>query len=253
MDSVQYNRRPSYRTTAFKAEDVHIWHVCLDQHSSYVNSLFQTLSPDERQKAESYRFEDDRNCFVVARGTLRKILGEYLNSDLNQICFSYSRYGKPSLNLARNPIRFNVTHSRGIALFAVALGREVGIDLEFIDKTFPIVKTAKQVFSPTKCTELQNLEPDLQAAAFFQSWTLKEAYLKAIGTGFSNPGLYYTDLAIPAESDFSRRTAVFENRRGWTFANLAVDSNYKAALAVEGKIGDIRYHRIGIESLDKRV
>ena len=253
MDSVQYNRRPSYRTRSLKAEDVHVWRICLDRDLSYVNTLFQTLSSDERKKAESYRIDDDSNRFVVARGTVRKILGRYLNSDPDQIRFSYTRYGKPFLNLEGNPIRFNVTHSRGLALFAITRGLEVGIDVEFIDKNFPIVKTARQVFSSTKCTELQSLEPDLQVAAFFQSWTLKEAYLKAIGTGFSNPGRYYTDLAIPVESDFSLRTSVFENRRGWTFANLAVDSNYKAALAVVGKIGDIRYHRIGTESLYKRV
>ena len=253
MDSLQYNRRPSYGTLSLKPEVVHIWRACLDQNSSYVNTIFQTLSSDERQKAESYRFDDDRNRFVVTRGTLRKILGEYLNSDPEQIRFSYTRYGKPFLNLEGNPIRFNVTHSHGLALFAVAREREVGIDVEFIDKDFPIAKTAQRVFSPTKCTELQKLEPDLQAASFFQGWALKEAYLKAIGTGFSNPGSHYTGREIPAAPDCSHGTARLENGRDWTFATLAVDSNYKAALAVEGKIGDIRFHRIETGSLDKRV
>jgi 4'-phosphopantetheinyl transferase len=243
MDSVQYNRRPSYGTLSLKAEDVHVWRICLDRDLSYVNTLFQTLSSDERQKGESYRFDEDRNRFVVARGTVRKILGEYLNSDPEQICFSYTRYGKPFLKQEGNTIRFNVTHSRGLALFAVACGREIGIDVEFIDKNFPVVKTAQQVFSPNECYQLQTLEPDLQAAAFFQGWTLKEAYLKAIGTGFSNPGSHYTGREIPAAPDSSLGTARLEDGRDWTFANLAVDSNYKAALAVEGKIGDIRYHQ----------
>mgnify|MGYP001297492377 CR=1 FL=1 len=249
MDSARYNLIPSSDELSLKPGDVHVWRVSLDQDSTYVNTMFRTLSSDERQKAESYCFDEDRNRFVVARGTLRKILGECLNSDPSRICFAYKQFGKPFVNLAGNQIRFNITHSRGLALFAVALGREVGIDLEFIDKNFPIVKTARRIFSLIKCEELQTLEPDLQAAAFFQGWTLEEAYLKAIGTGFSNPGKHYTDREIPAAPDCSFMTARRENSRDWTFANLAVDRNYKAALAVKGKIGDIRYHRIDTENL----
>ena len=244
MDSVQYNRRPSYGTRSLKPEDVHVWRICLDRDLSYVNTLFQTLSSDERQKAESYRIDDDSNRFVVARGTVRKILGEYLNSGPEQIRFSYTRYGKPFLKQEGNNIRFNVTHSRGLALFAVACGREIGIDVEFIDKSFPIVKTAQQVFSPNECYQLQTLEPDLQAASFFRGWTLREAYLKAIGTGFAYPSKHASDPGITSESHVPFRKTGLRRNRDWTLATLNIDDDYKAAIAVEGKICDIRYHRI---------
>ena len=208
------------------AGDVHVWRVYLNQGTSYVNTLFGELSPDEQQKAGNYRFCNDRNRFVASRSMLRKILGGYLKCNSGQILFSYNRYGKPFLK--GNTLRFNVSHSRGIALFAVAHGRDVGIDVEFVDPCVETMKTAQIAFSQAEFIRLQTLEPDLRATEFFRNWTRNEAILKAVGTGFS-----YVEKP--------------EKNRDWTLIDLPVDQDYKAAMAIQGEAGSIRYHQIGTE------
>ena len=247
MDSVQYIWRPPSGVPALKARDIHVWRVCLDRDSFYVKTLFQTLSSDERQKAENYHVNKDGYRFVVARGMLRKILGSYLRLSPNRIGFSYNRYGKPFLDSEDNSFRFNVAHSRGLALIAVTRGREVGIDIEFVDENIEILKIAQSAFSPTELSKLQTLESNLQAAAFFRGWTRKEAYLKAVGTGFSDPKKQLADPLMAAELHNSSRITGFEKIRDWTLATLASEHKYMAALAVEGEIGTIRYHQLCIE------
>lgn len=247
MDSVHDIWRRSYEAPALKAGDVHVWRVYLDRDSFYVRKLFGTLSSDERQKAESYHVDQDSNRFVVARGMLRKILGSYLSLSPNRISFSYDRYGKPFLDSADNSFRFNVAHSQERALIAVARGREVGVDVEFVDKKVEIFKIAQRIFSPTELSRLQILAFDLQATAFFRGWTRKEAYLKAVGTGFSEPKKQLAGPVMPAELFISDRTTGFEKLGDWTLTTLPFEQKYMAALAVEGEIGTIGYHQMVTE------
>lgn len=243
MDSVQCNLQPSSSIQSMNVGDVHVWRACLDQITPYLNTLFRTLSPDEQQKVGNYRFDNDRNRFVAARGMLRKILGEYLNCCPGQIRFSYNRYGKPFLNHRDNPLRFNVTHSRGFALFAVACGRDIGIDVEFIDPGFDVVKTAQRIFSPADVSRLLALDSDLRATAFFRGWTRNEAFLKAVGTGFSYSEKSFYDRWTRSGSDISFGVTGRKKGRDWTLIDLSVDENYKAALVIQGEPETIRYHQ----------
>lgn len=202
--------------------EINIWSVCLDRAPGQVRTLYHSLSTDEKCRAANFRVESDRDGFIVARGSLRRILGRYLSLRADQVCFSYSQHGKPSLDHDNIPLRFNVTHSRGLAFVAVARGREVGVDLEFVDESFAFMKTARTVFSATEYSWLQALKPSSRADAFFRCWTRKEALLKAVGTGFSQK----------AES---------KEARNWTVADLPVAAAYKAAVAVEGPIDSIRF------------
>ncbi|NOT46212.1 MAG: 4'-phosphopantetheinyl transferase superfamily protein, partial [Acidobacteria bacterium] len=167
----------------------------------------------------------------------------YLNREPESICFSYNYYGKPSLPNEKFPIQFNVTHSRDLALIAVAREQQVGIDVEFVDRNFPVMKTAYRICSPKVFAELQTLKLDQQTAAFFQNWTLKESYLKAVGTGFSNLERHQLELDYPTVSDYSPWAFRFEDGRNWTFVNLSVRRNYKASMAVEGRVGSVRYRK----------
>lgn len=226
-DSACCNLTSTVDTEPLNPGRVHVWSGWLNRDASSVNVLFEILSPDEQHKVNSYRFDADRNRFVVVRGMLRKILCGYLACGPGQVHFSYNQYGKPFL--AQQPYRFNVTHSGGLALVAVTGGQEVGIDAEFIDESFEIMKIARSVFSETEMVELQELEPHERTSTFFRHWTRNEAYLKALGTGFSNS------------------VKPYERDAGWNLIDLSIDQNYRAAMAIEGKVDGIKYFRIGAE------
>jgi 4'-phosphopantetheinyl transferase len=227
----------SSRPRLLQAGEIDVWSTCLRGDSSSIQALFEILSPDERQKANKYVFAKDRDRFVVARGTLRKILGGYLTISPSRVSFSYNRYGKPFLDVEDRAIRFNVSHSQELALFAVTREQEVGIDVEFIDDRIAILKTAQSVFSPTEISKLEALPANLQTAAFFSGWTRKEAILKAMGEGFSFPAKQLTISELFGESKISFSI----DKPDWSLMSLPSEPNYMAALAVEGKIGTIRY------------
>ncbi|MGE5374287.1 MAG: 4'-phosphopantetheinyl transferase family protein, partial [Bacteroidota bacterium] len=109
-------------------------------------------SSDEQARADRFRFEQERRRFIVGRGTLRVILGRYLNSTPEKIKFTYHANGKPSLSngLLQTELRFNLSHSGDMALLAVTQNREVGIDIETLRSNLDAGKLANQYFSPSE-------------------------------------------------------------------------------------------------------
>ena len=113
---------------ALAAHDVHLWIATLDVPQAVVEQLAATLSPDECLRADRFRAGPLRSRFVVGRATLRAILAKYLAAQARQLTFQYHVHGKPDLAAPwdRSGLRFNVSHCRDRALFAVASGRAAG-------------------------------------------------------------------------------------------------------------------------------
>jgi len=223
--------------------EVHIWRVCLNQNSFSAGELFKILSSDEQQRVSRYYFEQDQKHFTVSRGTLREILGGYLDVLPGKIRFSYNQFGKPTLDAEKNANRlhFNVSHSHELALYAVARGREVGIDVEFINEEFAVLEVAEHFFSPGEVSALNSLPLNLRNAAFFRYWTRKEAHIKAVGKGLSH--LLPDQSAIPPVQGKSTTFSItneFQKTRHWSVLTLAPKPNYTAALAVEGSLPIVR-------------
>jgi 4'-phosphopantetheinyl transferase len=170
-------------------DDVHVWRATLDKTPSQIQSYLHNLAADEHVRAERFYFERDREHFIAARGVLRAILGGYLHRTPESLSFCYSSHGKPALagESAEDAIRFNVSHSQGVALFAVTRGREVGIDIEHIRFDLEVAEIAERFFSPWEVATLRALPIEAQRQAFFCCWTRKEAYIKARGEGLSLP------------------------------------------------------------------
>jgi 4'-phosphopantetheinyl transferase len=170
--------------------EICIWKALLDREPDIVRNLAEVLSPDERARATRFHFARDRDRFIVGRGILRELLGAYLRSSPERIHFRYGLQGKPALDSdnGSSAIGFNVSHTRGLALFAFARGRQVGIDLECIRTDFKAEELAQRYFSESEREELSALSAASKAEAFFLCWTRKEAYIKACGEGL------HTDL-----------------------------------------------------------
>jgi 4'-phosphopantetheinyl transferase len=209
----------------------------LDQTPSQIQSFLHSLSEDEQARAERFYFERDREHFVVARGVLRAILSGYLSRTPECLSFCYSSHGKPAIagESDRNAIRFSVSHSQGVALYAVTRGREVGIDLERIRFDLAVAEIAERFFSRREVGMLQALPTEVQLQAFFRCWTCKEAYIKARGEGLSLPLNQFDVLLAHGEP-----TAVLGTQRDpseasrWSLQELTSTPGYAAALAVEG-------------------
>lgn len=224
-------------TLTLADNEVHVWRVSLDQSASQVQNLLSVLAADEGARAERFRFQKDRDHFIVARGVLRLILGRYLNRDPEQLVFRYNPYGKPALVPAesREMLRFNVSHSYELALYAVSRGREVGIDLEHLRSGVDIDRIAARFFSSREVATLRALPAAVREEAFFRCWTRKEAYIKARGEGLSLPLDQFDVSLTPGQPAalFRTRGDPHEASR-WSLQDITPASDYVAALAVEG-------------------
>ncbi len=170
-------------------QDVHIWRASLDRPGSDVAAMHAHLDPAERLRASSFRSQQDRRRFVVARATLRILLGEYLATAPVEVPLIALPGGKPALGRGRAFTRphFNLAHCGEIALFAFA-ETDVGIDVERLAAHDDMGRVAAHFFAPDEAEALQRLAGIERIRFFFRTWVRKEAYLKATGAGFSlNP------------------------------------------------------------------
>src|SRR5713226_2658116 len=228
---------PPPETLFLGDDEVHVWKASLKPESPSVHSLIQTLSPDERARADRFHFQKDRECFIVARGLLRIILGRYLNMEPSCLQFCYNPYGKPALanESDGNGLRFNLSHSDGLALYAITRGREIGVDLEHIRPDLADGKLAERFFSPAEVKVLRSLPASSQPVGFFNCWTRKEAYIKARGKGLSLPLDQFDVSVVPGEPAALLRVNGDPNETSrWDLHELVPASGYVAALAVEG-------------------
>src|SRR5207245_9098248 len=131
----------------------------------------------------------DRHHYIAVRELLRSILCKYLAKEPGQLRFSYNPYGKPELASPADSgaLRFNLAHSRGLALYAFTRRRQIGIDVEMIRPDFATEEIAARFFSPAEIAVLRSLPRELQPLAFFSCCTRQEAFIKARGMGLSLP------------------------------------------------------------------
>jgi 4'-phosphopantetheinyl transferase len=224
-------------------DEVHVWQAELDRTTSHVRALLNTLDPDERVRARRFRFPRDREHFIVAHGLLRVILGRYLHENPHTLRFSYNPHGKPALveGYSDHTVSFNLSHASGLALYAVTRGRRVGIDLERIEPKFANEQIAEQFFSPRETATLRSLPPHLQHEAFFNCWTRKEAYLKAVGEGLSSSLDQCEVTLVPGEpARLLRPVGNQQDSAPWSLRAFTPRPGYTAALAVEGRDWHLR-------------
>jgi 4'-phosphopantetheinyl transferase len=218
--------------------DVHVWQVDLDIFGPQVDNLSETLSSDERQRAARFHFDQHRDYWIVARGSLRVILGHYLGMPPDQVHFSVGPRGKLALARAYGgwDLRFNLSHSGTIALFGITRGREIGIDLERVRPVPELDAIAARWFAPGERAVLRSLSPNQRLEAFFSCWTRKEAFIKATGDGLTRALDSFEVSLAPEDPPRLLRSVTdpLEVER-WSLQDLQPGPGYLGALAVEGR------------------
>ncbi|HYO50388.1 MAG TPA: 4'-phosphopantetheinyl transferase superfamily protein [Chloroflexia bacterium] len=226
--------------------EVHVWRAELDLPGGQVNGLRRYLAGDELEKAAKFYFEKDRARYTVAHGLLRLILSRYTHREPGGLDFCLTPYGKPAL--AGEPLRFNLSHSHGLALVAVTRHQEIGVDLEWIRDNLEVEQIACRFFSPREAAMLRELPAPLRNEAFFRCWTLKEAYIKALGKGLSLPLDRFTVSFAPnAAKPLLEIDSDAEGFSHCDLALLAPGPGYVAAVAVEGEISRLNCWTAGSE------
>jgi 4'-phosphopantetheinyl transferase len=223
---------------ALTSDEVHVWQASLEQPAERVRQLSGVLAEDERRRADHLHRERDRRRFIAGRGILRAILGRYLATEPCQVVLSYGPQGKPFL-MQRDrddDLRFNVAHSQDLALYAFALGRGIGVDLERIHPMSDADQLAASFFSLGENSAYQSLPSDEREEAFFRCWTRKEAYLKALGEGLTRPLGGFDVSLLPGEPAQLLRVKGHPGETDrWSLKTLRPASGFMAALAVEGR------------------
>jgi 4'-phosphopantetheinyl transferase len=224
------------------AHDIHVWRISLEQPAEIVEALGRLLSTDESKRAQRFHFERDRKHFIVARGTLRRLIGRYLAAKPESIRFTYQEYGKPHLaaDSLYPTLKFNLAHSGSLAVFAFTRLGEIGVDLEQIKPELAGEDIARRFFSESEVASLEALPESERAVAFFNCWTRKEAFIKAKGLGLSLPLDQFDVTLIPGHDARLLRTAWDESEaERWSIRALDVAEDYAGALAIENHDGKL--------------
>ena len=164
-----------------KNGQVHIWRTSLMRSKNEREIFFRLLNLEERERASRFVIKDVANDFITARGILRILLSRYLDRNPGEVILQQNRYGKPCLE--SSPLKFNLSHSGGLALFIFALNRPVGIDVESIREIENFREIAEKFFAKKETEDLFLLPANEQQQAFFNCWSRKEAFIKAKGLG----------------------------------------------------------------------
>jgi 4'-phosphopantetheinyl transferase len=212
-------------------DGVDVWTCSLQTAPSVENACYELLSPEERDRASRYRAGKPRTDFVLTRGNLRSLVARYLAVAPHHVAFGFSSHGKPFLH-GPSDLRFNVSHTDGLALLAFVRTHEIGIDVEKITPEPDVRKLAERFFSIHERRALEPLAGEELRAAFFRCWTRKEAYVKARGEGLSVP-LHEFDVSVAAGDNralLATRPDPTEAQR-WTLQDLRTAPGYAAALA----------------------
>jgi len=217
--------------------DIHIWRADLDLPITGFQKLYQTLSIDERVRAERFHFEKDRRRFIVGRGTLRTILGCYLNVEPSRLQFCYGKNGKPALadTFGKGVILFNMSDSEGLALYAFTRDHEIGVDIEHIRDIPEMDQIAERFFSARENAVFRSLPESKKREAFFNCWTRKEAFIKAKGEGLGL-GLdqFEVSLAPGERAALLSTNGDPQEASRWSLRELDPGPGFTAALAVQG-------------------
>lgn len=219
-------------------DEIHVWCASLGLEPGVLRELSAILAAEERSRAARLRFPRDRDSFIAARGILRKLLGIYLNRPPAELRFGYGPRGKPLLRtpVPNRSVRFNVSHSHGLALYAFTYDREVGIDVELIRPDVGVDELAERFFSPREAAQLRALPPESRPGGFFVCWTQKEAYVKARSDGLQIP-LDSFDVSLTPGDPAELRSSDSER---WSMRSFQPAPGFVAAVVGEGRGWQLR-------------
>ncbi len=216
---------------------VDVWHASLACDGARLAELRRVLSDAERERARSFSNERARERFIAGRGFLRVTLADYVRCEPAALQFAIGEHGKPFL--AGHALEFNVSHSGDCWALAVSDLDTVGVDVEIIKARAGMRGIARRCFSVGEFEHWLTLAPDEQELAFFRLWTIKEAFVKAVGRGIAL-GLERCEVDTADYRGFVQVPVEFGSASAWVARELALDSAVCAALVTPNREYEFR-------------
>jgi 4'-phosphopantetheinyl transferase len=225
--------KPVDHPLKIQSSEIHIWKGDVDAVLISEQTLRDTLSIDEIERSEKFKFTRDQRRFLHRRYHLRKLLAFYLDCSPADLEFSFGPHGKPYLN-DFSQLNFNLSHTQGRMLVGCTLDHEIGVDLECINDQVDCLQIASRFFSEKETNQLKLYQGTQQTRAFFYIWTRKEAFIKADGRGLQIP-LDSFDVELEPKNipDLTIHDPAFTHLQGNLY-NLHWDENYLGASYVIG-------------------
>lgn len=220
---------------------VHIWCISLDGEATLLKECEAALSEFETERVPFFKFKNVQKNYILSQGMLRILLSRYQSCDVSEIRVGRHKKGKPfCLN---NPnLRFNMSNSGNKVVYAFSLDGELGIDIEHIRKVDDIDDLIMKNFSLTEQAYINKI-PGERVKRFFKFWTIKEAYLKAIGEGMRLPPDHLEFSVEKNQYKLQAVKGVFE-LEDWIFKNFTLEDNHIGTLTIKTKNADIIFRAI---------
>ena len=219
------------------ATTITVWGVTLDGPQASQDRCRHVLSDEERVRADRLIRDEDRQRYIFAHGCLRVLLGRCLNIAPDAVMLQLGSAGKPVLCHAthRSDLSFNLSHAHGLALIAIAQGREVGVDLERIRPDVEVEKLSTRYFAPAEQAMIRQSAQGQRPARFFRYWVAKESVLKGQGVGLRL--LSQCEVLLAADGAGAEVLAPADSLRrdSWTIRFLSCGEGWVGAVAAQGK------------------
>lgn len=222
----------------------HVWLVDQRQVTEELLKIYpEVLSPEEMQRLEQIAHPEIKRAQLISRAAIRYCLSQYEDGVApHHWQFARGEKGKPCLKQpAPLPLSFNLSHSGHWLTIAIIAGAEIGVDLQEHRETASTLKMAQRYFHPEEVQQLQACACEERRELFYRLWTLKEAFLKARGTGIVT-GLEKVHFRFGPGGAIEATIAIElnEHSRDWSFSYTHLDKNYSLALAVQSQSSQAR-------------
>jgi len=234
---------PPPRQAQAHYSEVHVWCASLDNAAYPIEAYDKLLTDKERERAQRFVMKRDRNRYVFSKVMLKTLIMSYAGLGSDELQYLSGPYGKPNLDasLSIGRLCFNMADSAGYALFAFTLDREIGVDIEQIREIPEMERIVRLFFSEAEQAAFASMLPQEKKRAFFNGWTRKEAFIKALGVGLSMPlSKFEVSLAAGNPVDLVYLNKDIASRGHWTIRDVSPSPEFSAAFAVEGSGFTIR-------------
>lgn len=178
--------------SAAPSRNLDLWLVFPEQicDQALLAALEDLLTEEERKRQQRFLFAEDRKRFLLTRAAVRTLLSRYAAVAPADWRFTANSHGRPAIapcHCKATGLNFNLSHTRGLIAVAICWHRQLGVDVEQLRQRPSALELAQRFFATEEAEALAELPPALRQHRFFEYWTLKESYVKALGRGLSTP------------------------------------------------------------------
>jgi 4'-phosphopantetheinyl transferase len=223
-------------------DEAHLWDLCPEAivDPATIAGCLRVLGEEERDQQRRFARAEDRHLYLVTHAAVRRCLARYVDVPPAAFVFERNDHGRPEVAAphAARALRFNLSHTRGLAMIAVAREREIGVDVEDTSRSGEVVESLAERFAPNEVRELAALPPARRRQRFFELWTLKEAYGKARGLGLSLPLDQVTFQIVSGCVAIRFAPVLVDDPRSWQLVTLAPSPTHCAAVALRRAPGE---------------